>query len=316
MKRIVLFLKTWSEYIGFLGVRLVARGLSFRVAGAIGQFLGGAVYRFTAIRKRVTMENLEKAFPEKTGSELQLIALGAFRNYGRAIFEMFWSWGAAPERFERIIHPVNPEVARAARQRGRGLIFLSAHFGSWELLLPGFLVSLGWSISAIVQRQRNKKIDAIVDRNRSRFEVRTVAMGQSVREVLKCLKEKNVLLLLGDQSGSKESVYIPFFGRPAATHRGAAAFALKTGAPLVMALLIRREDGGYDFQFEEVVYADLREYTEENIVELTRRHAAVLERYVRRYPDHWLWMHKRWKHTPYYEEKLKERRQEADGTPA
>jgi KDO2-lipid IV(A) lauroyltransferase len=107
-----------------------------------------------------------------------------------------------------------------------------------------------------------------------------------------------MVLMLGDQSASRESLFIDFFGRPAATHRGPALFALKTGAPMVMGLLLRQSDGRYAAEFEEIPHDDLHGASERNVAELTRRHTAVLERYIRLYPDHWLWMHKRWKHTP------------------
>ena len=113
-----------------------------------------------------------------------------------------------------------------------------------------------------------------------------------------------MVLMLGDQSGSKASLYVDFFGRPAATHQGPAAFSLKTGTPIVMVFLIRQKDGTSEAVFEEVDRTGLEAYTEENIIELTRRHTAILERYIRQHPDHWLWMHKRWKHTAYYQSHL------------
>jgi KDO2-lipid IV(A) lauroyltransferase len=132
-------------------------------------------------------------------------------------------------------------------------------------------------------------------------------MAHGVRGLLRGLKEGNAMLLLGDQSGSRESLFIPFFGHWAATHRGAAAFALKSGSPLVMYFMLRAPDGRCDIVCEEVDYSDIAGYTEEHVLELTQRHAAILERYIRSYPDHWLWMHKRWKHTAYYEARLAER---------
>jgi KDO2-lipid IV(A) lauroyltransferase len=152
-------------------------------------------------------------------------------------------------------------------------------------------------MAIIVQRQRNQRIDWKIDQGRSRHGNVTIAMGPSSREGLRVLREGGLLVMLGDQSGPKESTFVTFFGRAAATHRGAAAFSLKADAPLLMVFLIRQNDGGYEAVFEEVDRSGLDIYSDENIDELTRRHVAVLERYIRQYPDHWLWMHKRWKHT-------------------
>ncbi len=310
------FLKTWTEYLGFLLVRSLGGILPYRWAGAMGSFLGGMIFRLTPIRKRVTLDNLRNAFPDLTEGERRRIAVGAFRNYGRSILEMLWEWSASSDAIRSKIHMVNADLASRALNRKRGVVMLSAHFGSWEFLLASSYFALTVPMTVIVQRQRNRKIDAIVDRHRSRFDAHTVSMGQSIREALRTLKEKGVVFLLGDQSGSKESVYIPFFGRPAATHRGAAAFVLKTGAALVMQFLVRRSDGDYDAYFEEIDHSDLRGSSEENIVELTRRHTSMLERYIRSHPDHWLWMHKRWKHTAFYEAHAENRQQASTQAPA
>jgi len=305
------YVKTWIEYLGFLVVRAIGAVLPFRLAGGVGSLLGWFVFRCTPIRKRVTMENLNFAFPELPARDRAQIAKGAYRNYGRAILEMLWEWSASATRIRSVIHLVNPEIAVDAFRRGNGAIILSAHFGSWEFLLATSYFALQEPMTVIVQRQRNRKIDALVDRNRSRFDAHTVDMGQAIREVLRTLKEKGVIFLLGDQSGSKESIFLPFFGRPAATHRGAAAFALRSRAALIMVFLVRRADGTYDAHFEEVGFADLKESNEQNIIELTRRHMAVLERHIRAHPDHWLWMHKRWKHTAYFESGSVNRQQES-----
>jgi KDO2-lipid IV(A) lauroyltransferase len=126
-------------------------------------------------------------------------------------------------------------------------------------------------------------------------------MGVSSREVFRALDEKRLVLILADQSGPKEAEFVDFFGRPAATHRGVAAFSLKTGAPIVLTLLVRTGEGKYDVVFEEVDRTGLETYTDANVTELTRRHTALLEKYIRLHPHLWLWMHKRWKHTGYYE---------------
>ena len=295
--RLVLWLKTWIEYTAFMAVRRIALFLSYERAHAIGRVLGGAVFRFTSIRKAVTLDNLRRAFPEKADGEIRLIAHGAFQNYGSAILEMLWYSGASDSDLRRVIRFKSLELPNSVRARGKGIILLSAHFGSWELIIPGINVGMGWPMLTIVQRQRNKKIDAIIDRQRQMHGTTTVPMNLAIKEVLKTLRAGNVMMLLGDQSGSRESLYIPFFGRPAATHRGTASFALKTGTPVVMMLLCRGADGLVDVDFEEVKTADLVGASEENIVELTRRHVAMLERKIRERPDHWLWMHKRWKHT-------------------
>jgi Kdo2-lipid IVA lauroyltransferase/acyltransferase len=293
--------KETVEYFLFRAVQRMARLLSYHAAERLGRFLGMQAYWLTASRRRVALENLTHAFPEKSHQEIRAIAHGAFMNYGISLVEMLWSGQAKREELANLVELVNPEVAYRALEKGKGVILLSGHFGSWELLVSSFLIRLGWGASVIVQLQRNKRINAIIDAQRRRFNVTTIPMGPSVREVLKTLQEKGVLFVLGDQSGPKESLFIDFFGRPAATHKGTAAFSLRTGAPIIFVALLRQKDGTHKAVFEEVDRSGLDSYSEENVAELTRRHTAVLERHIRQFPDHWLWMHKRWKHTEYFQ---------------
>jgi heptosyltransferase-2 len=287
-----------AEYVLFVPVNFIARRLTFRGAGRLGTALGTLGYRVLRYRRAVSLENLRRAFPEKLPGDLATIALGAYRGYGRALVEMLWSGGASEAELRATMALENPDVPLNALARGKGLILLSGHFGAWEFIVTSMSLQLGHPVTAIAQPQRNTFIDAIISANRNRFGSGTVTMQHSVREVLRLLHEGRVVGMLGDQSGPRESVFIDFFGRPAATHRGAAAFSLRSGAPMVMFFFLRQPDGTYRAVYEEVDRSGLDAYTEENITELTRRHTGVLERYVRRYPDHWLWMHKRWKHTP------------------
>jgi KDO2-lipid IV(A) lauroyltransferase len=210
---------------------------------------------------------------------------------------MLWAGGQTAERLRQRVRLVHGERLQEALAEGRGAILMSAHFGSWEFLLNAMKLHIPTSFLAIVQRQRNERIDAMIDAARRRFDVATVPMGPSVREVLHGLQQGKVIIILGDQSGPRESIFIPFFGRPSATHRGAAAFCLRSGAPLLIVFLIRATDGVYDAVFERVPTDGLQGDREQKIVELTMRHTALLERYIRMHPDHWLWMHRRWKHT-------------------
>jgi KDO2-lipid IV(A) lauroyltransferase len=293
----------YFEYAAFLPLNALARSLSFAGAGRLGAAVGGGLYRWFGVRRRVTLDNLRHAFPEFSREQLDGIAAGAFRGYVRALVEMLWSGGADEASVKATTVLINPEVAREALASGKGLILMTGHFGAWEFVVSALSLNLGFPIIAIAQPQRNRHIDAVITANRNRFGSGTVTMRQSVREAYQLLLDGKAVAMLGDQSGPKESVFVDFFGRPAATHRGAAAFSLKAGSPIVMFFLIRRPDGRYEARFEEVSREGLEGTDDERILELTRRHTAVLERFIRHYPDHWLWMHKRWKHTEYYIEK-------------
>jgi KDO2-lipid IV(A) lauroyltransferase len=291
-------MSTAIEYLLFRLIGHIAHLMPYGAARHIGYALGLGVLYLTGYRRRITLDNLTRAFPDASPAWVHNVMRGAYKNYGSAVMEMFWAGRRSAETLKAKVRLQNPEVLHNALQRNAGLILMSAHFGSWEFMLNGLRLHIPARFAAIVQHQRNERIDAFIDGQRRRFDVETIAMGPSVREVLRALQEKKVVVILGDQSGPRESVFIPFFGRPSATHRGAAAFALSTGAPIVMVLLVRQPDGTHEAVFEEVPVHGLSGSREEQVTQLTARHAAVLEKHIRLHPDHWLWMHKRWKHKP------------------
>ena len=120
----------------------------------------------------------------------------------------------------------------------------------------------------------------------------------SIREMLRLLREKQAVGIVADQTAAKESISVSFFGREVPTYEGPAMLSLKTGAPLVAGFAVRLSDGSYEARFCEVPSSDLKEYSKENVAELTRRHVAVTESVIRQHPEQWMWMHKRWKHVP------------------
>jgi KDO2-lipid IV(A) lauroyltransferase len=282
-------------------LRALARRLSYRRVGQVGGCLGRLIFLLTPFRKKVTLENLQHAFPEKSHTERRRIARGAYANFGTALLELFWAAANRPEEVLEKVAFENDEVARRLVREGRGLIFLSGHFGSWELFAITLGLGFGRPVLGIVQELRNPRTNAVIDADRCRHGTRTVPMSQSVREFLKTLSGGGTVALLSDQSGPKEAAAVPFFGRLAATHRGVAAFSLKLDVPIIMAFTVRQPDGTYTMKMEELDRSGLEGSPEERIDELTRRHVEVFERFVRKYPDHWLWMHKRWKHAEYLE---------------
>lgn len=130
------------------------------------------------------------------------------------------------------------------------------------------------------------------------FGNKVVEMERAPREIIAALRNNGVVAILADQSGPQEGLFVNFFGRPASTHRGPAVFSVRTGAPIIMAFIIRGADGLYKVEFEEIDTHNVNGTDDEKVEQITARHVAMLEKYASRYPDHWLWMHKRWKHSP------------------
>jgi KDO2-lipid IV(A) lauroyltransferase len=284
------------EFIFFSFFGFVVRLMPLRLAQSFGRTIGSFAYLFARRRRTIAMDNLIHAFPEKSQTEVRRIALGAFRNYAISISEFFWFPRLTPARLRKIVRILNVNTVEEAYSRGTGIILMSGHFGNWELNALVTSHFTGYPLTIIVQNQRNRFVNEVVNKYRCIWGNSVVSMESSVREILTQLSQGKAVAMLADQSAPMEGLYVPYFGRPASTHQGPAIFSLRTGAPIVMGFIVRKGNGKYELSFEQLQAQDLKEYNEENVAELTRRHVALLEKYVRMYPDQWLWMHRRWKH--------------------
>ncbi|MFQ5799348.1 MAG: lysophospholipid acyltransferase family protein [Bacteroidota bacterium] len=287
----------YVEYFLFVLLGTIVRLFPLRLAQRFGETLGTLMYHLISVRRVVALENLRRAFPEKSERGVQAIAKGAFRNFAIAMVELLWFPRLTRERIEKLVRFKNLDLMMDAHKQGKGVIMMSGHFGNWELIALSAALQSNLPLTIIVKTQHNRLIDGLLNRYRCLHGNRTVPMGMSVREIFSAIQEKRVVAMVADQSGPREGLFVDFFGRPTATHQGPALLSLKTGAPVQMGFLVRQMDGTYEGVFEEVSKEELSEVTEANIAELTRRHTKLLEKYVRLYPDHWLWMHRRWKHS-------------------
>lgn len=286
------------EFILFQLFRYFVLILPLKSAQRLASTIGRAAFYIVPKRREVALENLRYAFPEKSEDERIAIAKRSFKNYATALVELLWFPNLSDKVLGKLVKTKYLNMILEKYSTGKGLILLSGHFGNWELIALGIAYLSKLPFTIIVQTQNNKLVDAVINKHRCLFGNKIVPMGMSVREIIRTLKEKGVVAIAPDQSGDREGgLYLEFFGRKVSTHQGPAVFALRTGAPLLMGFMIRQSDGTYEVNIEEIRFSDLSGYTEENVNELTRRHLSTLERYIRQYPDHWLWMHRRWKHT-------------------
>lgn len=270
--------------------------LPLKSAQRLGAYLGSIGFKLFTHRREIALENLRAAFPEKSDRECVAIAKGAFKNYGITFTELLWFPNLNDETIRKLVNVKNIDLLHKKHSLGKGLVLLSGHFGNWELnaLASAYLSKLSFTI--VIQTQSNRLVDEVITKHRCLFGNKIIPMGIAVREIIRTLNGGGIIAIAPDQSGPMEGVFVDFFGRHVATHQGPAAFALRKGAPMVMGFMIRKADWTYDVVLEEIPSSDLVGDAEENILELTRRHTVLLERYIRAYPDHWLWMHRRWKH--------------------
>ena len=262
-----------------------------RVLGRLGSF-------FRRLR-RTGMRNLELAFPEMSLDERRRLLRLCFENFGRmlAVFSKFSS--ADREKLAAIIECEGLEQLEAAQAEGRGVILFTGHIGAWEL--SSFALSLfGHPLSFLVRRIDNPKIEAIVDRARTHLGNRTIDKRLAAREMLQILRDNGILGILVDLNTlDREAIFVEFFGRPAATTFLVAKLALRTGAPVLPVFAPWDKDRQrFLLKIDRPLTIELTGDEQLNVQRLTQQYTRVVEDYARRYPDQWLWIHRRWKTRP------------------
>lgn len=291
------------EYFFFRLFLLFIRSFSFVTVQRMGNAFGGFAYSVLKLRKGLVLSNLRHAFPEKTPAELDAIANASYRNLFMAYFEILSMDTLSADDLKQMISFPESGKIREALDKKKGLILLSGHFGNWEMLAISVPVLTDNPYTMIVQKQRNPLINDFMTRMRTRLGSKVVVMERAMRETLKILRENGTVALLADQSGPENGIFTEFFGRMASTHLGPAALQVRTGAPICIGLLVREGWGKFRIDYEEVDTTGLTGTDEEKMREVSQRHVSVLERHIRQHPEHWLWMHKRWKHTESYMKK-------------
>ena len=269
--------------------------LSLSRVRRIGAYLGETAYNVFGFRRTVTRENLRLAFPDATPEEIEAVARGSFRNIATTLVELLYYPSLDEKDIRSSVEFGDDDLIVKLYEQGKGMILLTSHLGNWELLPIAVHLRTGIRVSSLYKPQSNRLIDRKIAERRVRFGTGIIPMGLSVRDVLRCLHDGEAVLMAADQSAPKESLRVNFFGRLTPVFQGPALFSLKTGAPLVLAHMVRKSNGGYRLQFSEIPSGDL-DNTEEGITELTKRHVAATEELIREVPEQWMWMHRRWKH--------------------
>lgn len=280
---------------------LISAILPRRIRGYLGKFFGYLIMIISPSRKRITLDNLTKAFPEQSNKWIDQTCKQSFYNLGIVFAEMFAYIFISKKAVYNYISKVeNYELAKSLINQNKGTIFLSAHYGNWETLALSFALHLDIKPTIIVKPQANEQLDRILNKMRVRFGNKLVSSYNGAFEIVKSLQNKEILAILADQSASKDKdIYVPFFGRYTSTYEAPARLALRYRVPIIMPFMIRQKDFTYKVEIYELKYDDLQN-SKDGIYELTQRYAAFLEAKIKEHPDYWVWQHRRWKHTIEY----------------
>ncbi len=278
--------------LGFLG------WLPHRLARAVCAVLADICYRVWPRLQSVGLFNLRLAFPEWTEARRKRVLRQLFQGFGRMLadFAHFPFWNRC--NIEKVLVYDGFEHFERARALGKGVLFLTAHFGNWEL--SSFAHGLyGYPLNFIVREIDNTRVDGLINRYRTLSGGHAIVKTDASRQVLRAFQRGESVGILMDQNMLPgEGVFVDFFGRLACTTTWPARLARKTGVPIVLGLVIwDRELGKYRLRFEPVEWI-ARDDPDEEIRANTANFTRLIENYARQYPEQWLWVHRRWKTRP------------------
>lgn len=253
--------------------------------------------------RRTGMRNLEIAFPEKTDGDREQLLRGTFENLGRVLGELSQFHKFTREKLSELIDfeldAESEALYELNRSTGRGVLITTGHLGNWEMLVLGF-AALYEPISYLARPLDNPKIDEMLNTLRTRFGNNPINKTNSAMQAIRILREGGILGILADVNAHpREGVFVPFFGTPACTASGAAMLAIRSKALIYPTVCVwNRAAKRYEFVHGSVIEPAQTGDLKQDIIKTTALYTAEIEKLVRRYPDQWMWIHKRWKTRP------------------
>jgi Kdo2-lipid IVA lauroyltransferase/acyltransferase len=283
------FLKYSFKFIGF-----IPRTWTIKLAN----FLGLIWYIFDKRHRKIAMENLHLAYgKEKTNRELQQIVKSVFQNITKIPFEIAWSLRIQESEFLKYFEIKGSSNLLIALGKGKGALLLTAHTGNWEFM-PAINRYTGYPLNIIYNPIKNQFINDFIFGYRTRFGAKMIPKKRSLRKVMSALKNNECVGILLDQNPHRANgVFVDFFGRSTLTSKGLAFLAIKTKAP-VIPVFISRQGIKYLVEFgSEIPLSETSDF-EKDLRFNTLLYNKSIENFIRKYPDQWFWVHRRWKNTP------------------
>lgn len=289
-------LQNQTEFILFKLFVKISNFIGVKKAHYAGTILAYVFFCIIPIRKKVVITNLRKAFPELSNKRLKETAFNSYKSFATTLFEIL----CIPYLSKEDIYSISdfPELKWAKEQYNlnKGLIFLTAHYGNWELGAVSMGVHLNIPIYVLVKPQRNSYVSDWLNSMRESFGNKVIPLGVSVKNIFKELQQKHAVGIVGDQRGPREGVRVNFFNQKTATYPGTAALAIRTKAPVIVALTVRQKDHSYKMIMKLIDPGCYSGTDDEKIMKFNQDYMKILEDTIKKYPEQWLWMHNIWKY--------------------
>jgi KDO2-lipid IV(A) lauroyltransferase len=286
-----------AEYLLARVALALFRHLPLSAARAIGVALSGPLWWLLAQPRRACLRNIRSSFPEWDEAKVHAVGREVYRHLGRCLGEALGLSRLTREWVEENVQFVGEDAAvDRALASGRGVVMVVSHFGNWELHGASWALK-GRPVAAVAFEQSNRKVDALVRENREASGMRVVYTGhKGTVALLDHLREGKIVAILADQNAGKDGLRLPFFKRDCSVAKAPAVLARKTGAALIPAFLVREKDGTFTNHTLPEIPIVKTDDVAADIEAVTRAWLQVQEDFIRRYPEQYFWVHRRWKH--------------------
>jgi len=291
------------DFLVYLLVRLVvglAQMMTVEQSYALARLLARVLYRVDARHRKVGMDNLKSAFGDLyTEAQRDRIVRGVYEHFCMVLMEILHiPRKLHPTTWRDRIHLVGHEPVLDRLISGGPLILLTGHFGNWEM--AGYLFGVfGFPPNSVARTLDNPYLDEFLRRFRERTGQKMIPKNGGYDQMLEVLRGGGILSFLADQDAGQRGLFVDFFGRPASTHKAIALLAIEHRAPVVVGYARRVGPGfRYEVGCDAVIEPDEWTGTADDARLLTQRYTSALEKFIRKSPEQYLWLHRRWKHQP------------------
>ena len=295
-------MQTIADRLMYYVISGVFAGLSYlpvSLAYGIGGRLGILAHVVLGRRRHIARQNVALALGDQmTVAAQRDLVVQSFRGLGWHLIDFCRMRRLTPQRFSHICAMDGFDHLQALLSRQKGVLVISAHFGSWELA-GAVALQLDWPTHMIMRPPKHSGFRQVVERYRRRAGFGLIPHREAFARSVRVLKRGEIVVVLMDQSSlRRESVEVEFFGVKTFTSKGPALIAMRSGCPVIGAFLVREEPGQHRLVFTPEIPVQRTNDLSRDIEDNTRAFNRVIESYIRRYPDHWFWLHRRWKERP------------------
>jgi KDO2-lipid IV(A) lauroyltransferase len=295
--------KSISGFVGWVGLSLcslIIRVIPGSLVYPLARHIAFLAYSLVRKKRRIALESLSIAFgEEKTEDEIVRIAKECFVYMAKGGVELIYLTDR-PHLLKKCVQIIGKDNLDAALARGKGVILISAHFGNFPLMLARLGLE-GYKVAGIMRPMRNNRVEKLFSVKRRRFNVKTIysqPRKACIESTIKAIRDNELVFVLLDQNFGTGGVFVDFFGRKAATAIGPLVLAKRTKAAIIPCFIVRQRDDAHKIIIEPPFVQEEKGTYQENLTANIQGLTNIIEAYIRKYPEQWGWIHRRWKSRP------------------